>query len=150
MKTCIWCSIVLLTVCGLAGCFSLQQVRDRRIVNNQALFNSFSPDVQKKVRQGNIDIGFTEHMVGIAWGSPSRIFNRTTKEEVTIIWEYTRTETYYHPHRMGLPVYVVDRFGEGRTVYHGVWLDHENGVEYTTARVEFSKGGVSAVERLRQ
>ncbi|MDH3346613.1 MAG: hypothetical protein OEM02_00735 [Desulfobulbaceae bacterium] len=150
MKICTWCSILLITAFSLAGCFSLQQVRDRRIVNNQLLFNTFSPEVQEKVRQGNIDIGFSEHMVGIAWGSPSRIFNRTTKEGVTIIWEYTRTETFFHPHSMGFPIYMVDRYGKGRTVYHGVWLDHENGVEYVTARVEFSKGVVSAVERLRQ
>ena len=150
MKQYILWIILLLTACSLAGCFSAQQVRNRRIINNQVAFNTFSPEVQEEVRQGNIDIGFTEQMVGIAWGSPSRIFNRTTKAGVTILWEYTRTETFYHPHSMGLPFYVVDRFGKGRTVYHDVWLDHENGVEYTTARVEFSEGLVTAVERLRQ
>lgn len=140
----------LLMLLSLVGCYSAQQVRDRRIVNNQQVFNTFSPEVREMVRQGNIDIGFNEAMVRIAWGSPSRVFNRTTKDGETLLWEYTRTRTLYHPHSMGFPVHVVGRDGRSRTVYHGVWFDYENEIEYTTARVEFSRGVVTAVERLRQ
>jgi len=140
----------VLILLSLVSCYSAQQIRDRRIVDNQDVFDTFNPEVREMVRHGNIDIGFNEAMVRIAWGPPSRVFNRTTKDGETLLWEYTRTQTIYHPHSMGFPVHVIGRDGRSHTVYHGVWFDYENKIEYTTARVEFSQGVVTAVERLRQ
>lgn len=134
--------------CILSGCFSAQQLRERRIAANQQLFNSFSPAIQKQVRLGYVDVGFSQDMVRLAWGKPHRVFSRRTREGETTVWEYTRTVLYARPEHMSVPVHITDRKGRIVTVYRSVWFDRETEEEYTVARVEFVRGRVIAIERL--
>lgn len=68
----------------LSGC----STTDSRIQDNQAAFNASAPDVQAKIREGKVDIGFTEQQVLMALGKPDRRYTRTTAEGTTDVWAY--------------------------------------------------------------
>lgn len=68
----------------MAGCASI----DSRISNDQATFNSWPGDVQKKIRAGQVEIGFTREMTRMALGDPQRIITLTTDSDVTETWVY--------------------------------------------------------------
>lgn len=140
----------LLLFFTLVSCMTTQQLRDRRIAENQAVFNSFAPDIQEKVRSGRIDIGFTEDMVRLAWGNPSQTYARTTETGQAIVWTYSRTLTQTQTDRMSVPVRVYDRSGRSHIQYQNVWINRDTQQEYAVARVEFTNGVVSSVERLDQ
>lgn len=61
---------------------------DSRIKDNSAAFNAASPEVQAKIREGKVDIGFTEEQVLMALGKPDRRYTRTTAEGTTDVWAY--------------------------------------------------------------
>lgn len=133
----------------LAGCASVQELRDRRIADNRALFDSFPEEVQSQVRQGQVEVGFTSEMVRLAWGSPDLVFNRITGERHTTVWGYTRVRHYPNLDRMSVPVYYLDSQGHRRVTFHSVWINSETREEYTVARVEFAEGRVTAIEQLQ-
>ena len=68
----------------LAACSSPQ----RRIERNQALFNTFPPAAQEKIKKGEVAPGFTPDMVLIALGKPARKHTRTTADQRQEIWSY--------------------------------------------------------------
>ena len=138
----------LCTLVVLSGCMSAQELRDDRIAENQATFNSYPSDIQAKVQQGHIDVGFTRDMVRLAWGPPDRVFSRTTKAKRSIVWSYTRIRSYPNMDRMSIPVYFIDSNGRRRITYRSVWVNWDTHEEYTVARVEFVKGRISAIEQL--
>jgi hypothetical protein len=138
----------ILFICILIGCVSAQQIRDGRIRDNQEMFNTFSPDIQDKVRLGQIDLGFTQDMVYLAWGGPDRIYMRTTKDGDATVWSYTIVQTRFRTERMSIPVHYYDRVGRRRTEYHNVWVNRDTGEEYAAARIEFIDGVVTAIEQL--
>jgi len=53
----------LIAAYTLTGCITAQQLRERRIEKNHELFNAFNPDIQEKVRLGQIELGFSQDMV---------------------------------------------------------------------------------------
>lgn len=140
--------IILLSV--LAGCISAQQIREMRIRNNQELFNTFTADNQEKVRAGQIDIGFSQDMVQMAWGAPDRIYMRTSAAGTATVWSYTIFQPHIHSERMSIPIRFIDHRGRRRIEYHNVWVNRDTGEEYTVARVEFIEAVVSAIEQLIQ
>jgi hypothetical protein len=139
----------LIAACTLTGCMTAQQLRERRIAKNHELFNAFNPDIQEKVRLGQIDIGFSQDMVRLAWGSPDRIYIRTTKDGVATVWTYTRMRTYTQTERMSIPVHIIDRTGKRRIEYSSVWINRDTEEEYAVARVEFTQGVITAIEQLK-
>jgi len=139
---------ILLSV--IAGCVSAQQMREMRIRDNQELFNTFTADNQEKVLSGQIDIGFSQDMVNMAWGSPNRIYTRTTAAGAATVWSYTVFQPRIHSDRMSIPVRYIDHQGRRRIEYHNVWVNRDTGEEYAVARVEFVEGVVSAIEQLIQ
>lgn len=139
---------LLILICVLAGCVSVQQIREMRIRDNQELFNTFSPAIQEKIRTGQIDIGFNEEMVHMAWGAPDRVYMRTTQQGTATVWSYSIYQPRIRSERMSIPVRYIDRQGRRRTEYQNVWINRDTGEEYTAARVEFMDGNVSAIEQL--
>lgn len=133
---------------ALASCITSQQLRDRRIAANPETFNSFSPEIREKVRVGQIEMGFTEEMVRLAWGNPHQIYARTTEKGNAVVWTYSRTRTMTQTDRMTVPVRVYDRAGRSSIQYQNVWINRDTQQDYTVARVEFIGGMVSAIERL--
>lgn len=139
---------ILLSV--LSGCVSAQQMRQMRIRDNQELFNTFSTENQEKIQAGQIDIGFSQDMVNMAWGAPDRIYMRTTAAGTATVWSYTIFQPYIHSERMSIPVRFIDHQGRRRIEYHNVWVNRDTGEEYAVARVEFVEEVVSAIEQLIQ
>lgn len=140
--------MTVLVCCALAGCMSAQHYRDRRIADSQEVFNSFSPEIREKVSQGQIDIGFNEEMVRLAWGPPDRIYIRTTDKGEATVWTYSSTRVLTQTDRMSVPVHVYDDRGHSSIVYRHVWVNRDLHEEYDVARVEFVQGAVTAIERM--
>ncbi len=140
--------ISLLAVSLLAGCMSASYVRERRIERHQEIFNTFSSDIQEKIRLGQIDIGFTYDMVRLAWGSPHRVYTRTTDKGMATVWTYTRRKIHTQTERMNIPVRVTDSSGNTSIHNRNVWIDRDTEEEFAVARVEFTTEVVSAIEQL--
>ena len=140
--------VVLLMTFSLAGCIGSEYLREQRITSNQEAFNSYSPEVQTKVRAGQVDIGFNQEMVYLAWGKADRIYTRVTKEGVATVWAYTGTKIRTESHWISIPVREVNKDGKSIIRYRRVWIDRDTKEEYTVARVEFIDGLVTATEQL--
>lgn len=143
--------VIGIAIVGLiTGCMSIQEMRDKRIADNQGVFNSFPPSIQAQVRRGEIDIGFSMDMVRLAWGVPDDVFSRKTSSGVTTVWRYTKTRIYPYSEHMLIPIRYIDSEGRARISYRSVWINRDTREEYTVARIEFSAGSVSAIEQLNQ
>ena len=139
---------MLAIVFALAACMTAQQIRDRRIASSPEIFNSFTPEIQQKIRTGQIELGFSEEMVRLAWGMPDRIYTRTTDKGEATVWTYSKTQILTQTDRMTIPVQVRDKSGRSSVQYENVWINRDTQEEYTVARVEFTRGTVTALERL--
>jgi hypothetical protein len=135
---------------ALSGCMSAQYLRDRRIAENIELFSSFPPEIQEQVRLGQIDLGFSEEMVRMAWGSPDRMYVRTTERGEETIWIYTSRRLLTETDRMSVPVRVYDDRGRSTIVYRNIWVNRDLQEEYDVARIEFLSGAVTSIERMDQ
>ncbi|HIJ89916.1 MAG: hypothetical protein OEV89_04045 [Desulfobulbaceae bacterium] len=140
--------LILLLACALSACMTAQQIRDRRIASNPEIFNSLSPEIQQKIRAGQIELGFSEEMVRLAWGIPDKIYTRTTDQGEATVWTYSKTRILTQTDRMTVPVQVRDKSGRSSVQYENVWINRDTREEYTVARVEFTAGTVTALERL--
>jgi len=143
-----WFVTSLLLILILAGCLNPQHFRERRISENQQTFNSFSQDTQAKLRAGQIDIGFSQQMVYIAWGKADRIYSRVTDKGEVTVWAYTSTRLRTESSWISVPVRVINKDGKSVIRYRRIWVDKDRREEYTVARVEFTDGSVSAIEQL--
>jgi len=140
--------VILTAVFALAACVTSQQIRDRRIAANQEIFSSFSTEIQQKIRAGQVELGFSEEMVMLAWGRPHMVYTRTTGKGETTVWTYSKTRIQTQTDRMTIPVRVRDKSGRSTVQYEDVWINRDTREEYAVARVEFSEGVVTALERL--
>ena len=140
--------LLLTAVFALSACMTAQQLRDRRIASSQEIFNSFSTEIQQKIRDGQIELGFSEEMVRLAWGMPDMTYTRTTDQGEATVWTYSKTRTLTQTDRMTIPVWVRDRSGRSSVQYENVWINRDTQEEYAVARVEFTGGIVTALERL--
>ncbi len=139
MLACVGAAVVL----GAAGCVTTV---DSRIRANPGIFASFPPDVQEKVRQERVEIGFTEDMVRVALGTPTRVMMRQTQASTTTVWVYTThdPETYTDM----VPVTYYGRSGRGylRAYPDIAWVDRTYWREREAARIEFRDGKVTGIE----
>jgi hypothetical protein len=79
--------LVLLSLVFIAGCASRP---DDRIRQNPQLFSQLPPDVQQRIRAGQIDIGYTAEMVYLALGNPTRRLDRIDRQGQSEVWMYSR------------------------------------------------------------
>jgi hypothetical protein len=134
--------LCLASVALLAACSSSP---DTRIGKNQAAFNEYPAAVQQKIRTGEVEVGFTQEMVLLALGEPSREFSRQSGSGTAEIWVY---------HRAG------PRFSFGVGVGGAIGRSSSAGVGLSTSsggydpeermRVEFRDGRVTAVEYVKR
>ena len=129
-----------------AGCASTPADRIKR---NPELFAAFPADVQAKVRQGVIGVGYTKDMVRIAMGPPYHVVVRTAQTGETEIWVYTRIgfTTTLEPVTVG--VAYTDARGRYRHGFGTTWVDVEHAYEYPVLQVEFEGDKVKTIERVR-
>lgn len=96
--------ILLIGLCffSLLACETLE----KRIEKNLAYFMSLSPEIQKKIRDKQIDLGFDPKMVYLAWGKKGDSASVTDKNGRFETWIYIsstsetkyRTVSYYDDH----------------------------------------------------
>ncbi len=133
----------LFSALWLAGCASPAS----RIKKNPELFASFPPEVQEKVRQGKVEVGFNTDMVAMALGAPDRSYSRSTADGTTEIWAYVDYRYSYDQQMVRGTFHYRDEQGRTRTAHDNVWVDVENRTEYERMRVEFRNKLVVAIER---
>lgn len=146
MKT-ILRSVLVMMVIVVAGCVSTPA---DRIKKEPRVFASFPPEIQAKVKQGVVEVGFTPDMVRLALGLPRRINTRITEAGQSEIWIYTsvRTVAYYEPMNTGY--WYRDRAGRMCRSYDAMWIDRGYTEEFPTLRLEFADNKVKAIERLKR
>jgi hypothetical protein len=131
---------------ALAGCHTI----DSRISEKQDIFNRLDPQVQAKIRQGIVEVGYTEDMVYIALGAPDARHDKVTGKGDETTWIY---KTYYEQFEG------VAHVGYRRVVFFDP-VDHVYHVYYEPVsepiysereedniRVTFVDGKVTAIEQ---
>lgn len=135
-------SSVRLLVLGVLGGVALAcaSTPGDRIEKQQALFDSYPPDVQQNLRNGIVAPGYDEAMVRIALGDPDETFTELSPAGETVHWGYTKS-------RPGLSIgiggggYGGGGFGGGA----GVGMGSGPRKDYT-AIVDFRGGRVARVQ----
>jgi hypothetical protein len=103
-------ALALIAGIFLAGCATPAT----RIQQNPAAFDRATPAQQELIKQGKVDIGFTEELVELALGVPDRTRERTDANGKELIWSYVNYETddgvilyrgWYHRGYWGAPSY---------------------------------------------
>lgn len=126
----------LMLVALLSACSS----PDSRIDSNRAAFDKFPSEVQVKIREGKVDVGFTPEMVLMALGEPARKVTRKTESGDLEVWMYADNKPQIS---FGLG------FGSsGRSSGMGVGVSTSTGgyQDDEKIRVEFRAGRVESVE----
>lgn len=135
-------SVLLFTSCATP---------DARIRKHQEIFDSFPPEVQEKVRNGKIDIGYDEDMVFIALGQPDREYTRRTADGELTVWSYTDHYTQTRRQLVDGRFSVRDhRTGRIHSVHDSVWVDVPTYHEFDRFRVELDNHRVVAIEELNR
>ena len=142
--------LTIMTVIALAFALgACSSTPDSRIKRNQALFDTFTPEDQAKIRQGIVGIGFTPDMVSIAMGTADEVRTRTTAQGGQTIWVYNRWFRDYVGHQhLGYrrDVYFDPRVQAWRVFYTPVSAAvYQDRVE-EVGRVVFMNGKVVSVE----
>lgn len=137
MKTLIRFIPLLLLAVLFAGCQSVES----RISKNRGAFNSWPTDVQQKIQQGRIDVGFTPAQVQMALGEADRKYSRTTDRGTAEVWAYFAGRSGFS---LGLGM---GSFGRSSAYGAGVGYDTTTyGGDDERVRVIFEKGVVISVE----
>ncbi|HEU5078289.1 MAG TPA: hypothetical protein VFT72_03715 [Opitutaceae bacterium] len=130
----------------ITGCSTVKT----RIDEKSALFNSLPAEVQDHLRQGLIDVGYTEDMVYIALGKPDEKRVSTTAEGTKTTWIYnTYWEEYEGTQTLGYRRHIVyDRRIRAYRVYlQPVRQDIYQAHVDEKTRVIFKDGKVEAIEQ---
>lgn len=71
----------------LAGCDATTGTAGR-IQEKAAVYAQLSPEAQRNIEQGGIEVGYTTDMVYMALGRPSRVREKTAPEGKVVMWTY--------------------------------------------------------------
>ena len=126
----------------LAGCAT----PEKRIQQNQEVFDAFPVAAQARIRGGQIDLGFTPDMVRIALGEPHRQTLRRSADGEVEIWSYFDSTRRYDRQRVDIDGLGVSGPGGLRSVSGSAWINVEQNREYVRTRVEFRNGVAIAIE----
>lgn len=128
--------VPLLLALTLAACATPAS----RISDQQATFDSYPPEVQERIRAGQIGIGFTPQQVRMALGEPSRIYTRETTGGESVVWAYRE----FKP---GLSFGLGAFSGGSSRVGGGVGIGTGSDGSEDQLRVGFEAGRVSSIEQ---
>jgi hypothetical protein len=88
MKT----SSLIPLACALAllggGCTPAGSAISARITEKATVFGKLPPEVQKDIREGTVEAGYTADMVYMALGKPTKVVVRDTPRGKVGIWEF--------------------------------------------------------------
>ena len=150
-------SLALLLSALASGCGSPPTVEDR-IAADPDRFQAYPLDTQEKIRQGQIEIGFTPEMVRFAAGEPDGVSTFARREEPKrTIWiyrgyAYHRQRVHYGDHGYGFHHF---HSSLRHNSHHGCYSHHAFGypvwvdvrVPHDRLRVDFEAGRVAAIAR---
>lgn len=131
-------ALALIAGIFLAGCATPAT----RIQQNPAAFDRATPAQQELIKQGKVDIGFTEELVELSLGVPDRTRERIDANGKELIWSYVNYETdngvilyrgWYHRGYWGAPSYAY-------------YADYPSRRERERFRVDFRDGKVVQIE----
>jgi hypothetical protein len=136
----------LLVLFSVAGCAT----PEKRIRQNPALFSSFPQEVQAKVRQGHIALGFPVAAVRMALGDPDRVYHRLTTNGTSEVWAYTSYDYRTDPQFVTVLSTVSDPRVFGTVTPGFVMVDVQQRTKYEALRVEFENEVVKAIEAMKR
>jgi len=132
----------------LPGC----QTVDSRIKEKPEVFASVDKATQDKIKQGIIDLGYTEDMVYLALGAPDQKRETVTATGRSVTWIYN---TYYERydgtafvgyHRR---VYYDPFVRTYRVYYHPAYIEAYRDDKEERIRVVFKDGKASVIEQTK-
>lgn len=135
-------------ILGLVGCQSVES----RIKEKPEVFAQVDKETQEKIKQGIIDIGFSEDLVYLALGKPDQKRESVSATGNTSAWIYN---TYYDRfdgtvhagyHRQ---VYFDPYLRTYRVYYRPVFADTYTTEKEERIRVVFKDGKVSVIEQTK-
>ncbi len=129
----------------LAGCTSTPE---KRIQQNQAMFDTLPPAAQIRIRNGQVDIGFTPDMVRLALGAPHRTLLRRSPAGDSEVWLYLDLVRRYERQRADIDGLSLSGSGGIRSIGGSAWIQISQEREYVRTRVEFLNGVVFALEEM--
>lgn len=132
----------------VAGC----QTVDSRIRENPQLFASLDAATQSKIKQGIIDLGYTEDMVYLALGAPDQKRESRSAAGAQTVWVYnTYFERYDGTRFVGYSrrVYYDPYLRSYRMYYAPVYADTYRPEVEERIRVVFENGRVTVIEQSR-
>ena len=143
-------STLLLAGCALlAGC----QTVDSRIKEKPDVFAKLDAATQDKVKQGVIEIGFTEDMVYLALGAPDHKRESISPAGSTVTWIYNTYysrydgEIYAGYHRS---VYFDPYLRAYRMYYRPVFADTYVQEKEERIRIVFKEGKAFVIEQAKE
>jgi hypothetical protein len=132
----------------LAGC----QTVDDRIKQKPEVFAKLDTATQDKIKQGIIDLGYTEDMVYLALGAPDQKRESLTAAGQTVAWIYN---TYYNRYDgtsfagYQRNLYFDPYLKTYRVYYRPVYADNYRTEKEERIRVVFKDGKVSVLEQTK-
>jgi hypothetical protein len=124
---------------ALAGC----STPSSRIADHRDAFNQMSPEAQRLIAAGRIDIGFSPEMVTLALGEPAHRFIRKSTTGDTEVWVYHDNKPQISIGIGGVSAGSHSAVGGGVGISTGGYDPDEK------MRVEFSGGKVVTIDYRR-
>lgn len=112
---------------------------ESRIAANRSAFDAYPAQTQEKIRNGEVEVGFTPEMARLALGDPDREYTRTTAEGTEDIWAYRDSGPRFG---FGLGI---GSFGSG--LGGGLGVSTVGDAPDDKLRLRFKDGQVAAIER---
>lgn len=131
-----------------AGCQSVES----RIKEKPEVFASVDHATQEKIKQGIIDLGYTEDMVYLALGKPDQKRESVTANARSVTWIYNTYYTRYDGTAMVgyyRQVYYDPYLRSYRLYYRPAFADTYREETEERIRVSFANGKVSAIEQAK-
>jgi hypothetical protein len=132
----------------LVGC----QTVESRIKEKPEVFASVDKATQDKIKQGIIDLGYTEDMVYLALGAPDQKRESISAAGQTITWIYNTYYTRYDGTQMlgyHRRVYFDPYVKTYRVYYRPVYTDVYSDEKEERIRIVFKAGKVTVIEQAK-
>lgn len=144
--------ILAALVIGILALLSACQTVDDRIKQKPEVFANVDKATQDKIKQGIIDIGYTEDMVYLALGAPDQKRESATAGGRTVTWIYnTYYQRYDGTHFQGYSrrVYYDPYLKTYRIYYQPVYAEFYRDEKEERIRIVFKDGKASVIEQAK-
>jgi hypothetical protein len=148
MKAQILTSLLLASLAVITGC----QTVDSRIKEKPEVFAQVDKATQDKIRQGIIELGYSEDMVYLALGAPDQKRESVSAAGKSVTWIYNTYYTRYDGGYYGgyhRSVYFDPYLRAYRMYYRPIFADTYIQEKEERIRVVFKDGKVTVIEQTK-